>query len=446
MLVKPRTFFAIHRFESKPFADSAGNLEVMAPMLQSGLLGPTDCVDFGWTEALSAELVAEAVQEHCAVYGPAPVVVYGAGAHTTQYWSAISQLNVVAIADKNPALWGSRVKGLAVIRPADIPQYAGHVLISSRAFESNITRELAASLPQVQLLPLYAGRLEQQLQAWADQVAARVLAFQPDLLVHTPTHVTENLPASFFLQLKRQLPQLKIVTVWWDYDEENSAAGYLDYERAVLSYADLVIENSNASRLTRMHNNEHPYQQHTNPERVIFHPTWFDPSMFYPISQAERDIDVAVFGSRVGERGEWIDLLAAEFGERFQHIGGVSGEQRNPLPIEQYAALLRRTKIVVNTQTYSFRQQCKGKVREAIQCGVLLMEQDNTETRQLLPDGCGVVYFRTPAELISHIRYYLTELVAYEKNLQAAVNLFAGQSIVKNWTDKILRLLDRIDD
>ena len=147
MLVKPRTFFAIHRFESKPFADSAGNLEVMAPMLQSGLLGPTDCVDFGWTEALSAELVAEAVQEHCAVYGPAPVVVYGAGAHTTQYWSAISQLNVVAIADKNPALWGSRVKGLAVIRPADIPQYAGHVLISSRAFESNITRELAASLP-----------------------------------------------------------------------------------------------------------------------------------------------------------------------------------------------------------------------------------------------------------------------------------------------------------
>ena len=179
MLVKPRTFFAIHRFESKPFADSAGNLEVMAPMLQSGLLGPTDCVDFGWTEALSAELVAQAVQEHCAVYGPAPVVVYGAGAHTTQYWSAISQLNVVAIADKNPALWGSRVKGLAVIRPADIPQYAGHVLISSRAFESNITRELAANLPQVQLLPLYAGRLEQQLQAWADQVAARVLAFPP---------------------------------------------------------------------------------------------------------------------------------------------------------------------------------------------------------------------------------------------------------------------------
>lgn len=446
MLVNPRTFFAIHRFESKPFADSAGNLEVMAPMLQSGLLGPTECFDFGWTEALSAKLVAEAVQEHCAVYGATPIVVYGAGAHTTQYWSAISKLNVVAIADKNPALWGSRVKGLSVIRPADIPQYAAHVLISSRAFESNIARELAASLPQVQLLPLYAGLLEQQLQAWADQLAARVLAFQPDLLVHTPTHVTENLPASFFLLLKQNLPQLKIATVWWDYDEENSAAGYLDYEREVLTYADLVIENSNASRLTRMHNNEHPYHHHKNSERVIFHPTWFDPCLFYPISQTERDIDVAVFGSRVGERGEWIDLLAAEFGERFQHIGGVSGEQRNPLPIAQYASMLRRTKIVVNTQTYSFRQQCKGKVREAIQCGVLLMEQDNTETRQLLPDGCGVVYFRTPGELISQIRYYLAEPVAYEKNLQVAVNLFGGQSIVKIWTDKVLRLLDCIDD
>ncbi|MBU2098993.1 MAG: glycosyltransferase [Gammaproteobacteria bacterium] len=414
-------------------------------MLQSGLLGPSDSVDFGWTESLSAELVAVAVQEHCTVYGQNPVVVYGAGAHTTQYWSAISQLNVVAIADKNPALWGSRVKGFEVIRPTDIPQFAAHVLISSRAFESNIARELAISLPQVQLLKIYAGRLEQQLQVWADQLAARVLAFQPDLLVHTPTHVTENLPASFFLQLKQQLPQLKIVTVWWDYDEENSAAGYLDYERAVLTYADLVIENSNASRLTRLHRNEPPYQHHPNPERVIFHPTWFDPSLFYPISQAERDIDVAVFGSRVGERGDWIDLLAAEFGERFKHIGGVSGEQRNPLPIGQYAAMLRRTKIVVNTQTYSFRQQCKGKVREAIQCGVLLMEQENTETRQLLPDGCGVVYFRTPSELMSQIRYYLAEQVAYEKNQHAAVNLFAGQSIVKNWTDRILRLLDRTD-
>jgi hypothetical protein len=155
---------------------------------------------------------------------------------------------------------------------------------------------------------------------------------------------------------------------------------------------------------------------------------------------------VAVFGSRVGERGEWIDLLAAEFGERFQHIGGVSGEQRNPLPIAEYAALLRRTKIVVNTQTYSFRQQCKGKVREAIQCGVLLMEQDNTETRQLLPDGCGVVYFRTPSELISKIRAYLADQATYEKKQYAAIKLFAGQSIVRHWTKKILCVLGRIDD
>ncbi len=446
MPVKPRVFFAIHRFESKPFADSAGNLEVMAPMLQSGVLGPCDYADFGWTESLSAELVATAIAELKSCYGQTPVVVYGAGAHTTQYWALLSQLHVVAIADKNPALWGSTLKGLPVIRPADMPQYAQHVLISSRAFESNITRELAVSLPQLQLLHIYAGRLALQLQQWAADLRAKVLAFKPDLLVHTPTHVTENLPAAFFLALKQQLPQLKIVTVWWDYDEENSTAGYLDYEREVLSYADLVIENSNASRLTRMHNKQHPYQQHVDPARVIFHPTWFDPSLFYPIPLADRDIDVAVFGSRVGERGEWIDLLAAEFGARFQHIGGVSGENRNPLPITEYAALLRRTKIVVNTQTYSFRQQCKGKVREAIQCGVLLLEQDNSETRQLLPEGCGVVYFRTPAELIHQIRFYLANPVAYAKNLQAAVNLFAGQSIVKNWTEKILHLVDLTDD
>lgn len=415
MLQQPKTFFAIHRFESKCYDDSAGKLEVREPMVQSGLLGETQTYDFGWDEAESIALIDESIEKVKSVIGTAPVVVYGAGAHTTQYWQQLSQLNVVAIADKNSDLWGTTLKSLPIVGPKDIPQYAHHTIISSRAYEANILSELAVLLPDVECHRLYGDDyISVRIDAWAQELEQRVLAFQPKLLVHTPTHVKENLSAEFFLRLKQQLPDLKILTIWWDYDEENAEAGYLEYERQVLRYADLVIENSNGTRLERMYKQLPPYDRHPNPERVIFHPTWFDPSLFYYDPAVEKDIDIAIFGSRVGERGYWIDLLKEHYGDRFHHIGGVSGENRNPLPIVEYAALLRRTKVVVNTQTYSFREQCKGKVRETIQCGSFLLEQKNKETiffqkKNNIFDG--VKCFESFFELISIIENVMNKKI-----------------------------------
>lgn len=406
MLHKPKTFFAIHRFESKCYEDSAGKLEVREPMLQSGLLGETKTYHFGWDEADSISLIESSIKRAKEHIGSDPVVVYGGGAHTTQYWGQLSRLNIVAIADKNSDLWGSELKGLPVIAPQNIFKYAAHVVVSSRAYEANIISELNDAFPGLQCHRLYGDCfVSLRLQDWALELRQQVLEFQPDLLVHTPTHVKENLSAEFFLSLKQQLPKLKILTVWWDYDEENTDAGYLEYERQVLRYADLVIENSNGTRLERMHKQLPPYEQHPHPERVIFHPTWFDPSLFYVDPEIEKDIEIAVFGSRVGERGKWIDLLKQHYGHRFHHIGGVSGENRKPVPTEEYAALLRRTKIVVNTQTYSFREQCKGKVREALQCGCQLVEQDNRETRIFEKRGHynGIHYFKTELDLIKVI-------------------------------------------
>ncbi|SBT16334.1 hypothetical protein MGA5115_00414 [Marinomonas gallaica] len=412
MLKKPRTFFAIHRFESKCYEDSAGKLEVREPMVQSGLLGETQTYDFGWDETESLALINASVEQVKANIGDTPVVVYGAGAHTTQHWSQLATLNVVAIADKNPDLWGTTLKSLPIIGPKDIPKYAQHTIISSRAYEANILSELTVLLPDIECHRLYGDDyMSVRLDVWAQELEQRVLAFQPKLLVHTPTHVKENLSAEFFLRLKQQLPDLKILTIWWDYDEENTDSGYLEYERQVLRYADLVIENSNGTRLERMHKQMPPYDRHPNPEQVIFHPTWFDPSLFYYDPAIEKDIDIAIFGSRVGERGYWIDLLKEHYGDRFHHIGGVSGENRNPLPTAEYAELLRRTKIVVNTQTYPFREQCKGKVREAIQCGCVLIEQDNQETRlfEKMCQSNSIHYFSGRDDLFSLIDHHLKE-------------------------------------
>ncbi|TDO96241.1 glycosyltransferase [Marinomonas balearica] len=393
MLTKPRTFFAIHRFESKSYEDSAGKIEIREPMVQSGRLGEHETFHFGWDEIDCLDLINQSIKVAKAQAGNAPVVIYGAGAHTTQHWYLFSSLNIVAVADKNESLWGSFLKEKPVISPKQISDYSNHVVISSRAYEENIRDELLKAYPTLTLFQLYGNDyMEKRLVLWANTLREKVLRFQPDLLVHTPTHVRENLPSQFFLELKQQVPNMKILTVWWDYDETNIEAGYLEYERQVLEYADLVIENSNGTRLERMHRNEAPYCSHLNSEKVIFHPSWFDPSLFYN-SGEERDIDIALFGSRVGERGRWIDFLEDTYGDRFRHIGGVSGEHRNPIPISEYAALLRRTKVVVNTQTYSFRSQCKGKVRETLQCGAILMEEENSETPLAFPNDDSILYF-----------------------------------------------------
>lgn len=437
MLNSPRTFFAIHLFETKPYEDSAGKLEVREPMVQSGLLCEHETYAFGWQEADSEELVSRSVDNCLSKIGQAPVVVYGAGAHTTQYWKYISRLNVIAIADKNEKLWGKKLNDLPIISPQDIGSYSLNVLVSSRAYEDNIYTELSQRYPTAALFKLYGTEfMAAALGKWCEELESRILAFKPVLLVHTPTHVKENIPKSFFLNLKSQLPKLKIVTVWWDYDEENEESGYLDYERDVLKYADLIIENSNASRLKKMAKKLPPYQLHCHPEKVIFHPTWFDPSLFYTTPEEPKEVKIGLFGSLVGEREKWVKTLSKHFGKCFKHFGGVSGQARKPLSIKEYADTIRKTQVVINTQTYSFRSQCKGKVREAIQAGAYLIEQDNKETRHFqskYPEFY-INYFDSEASLIEKVEYLLSDSKPKLPNVNS-------KELCKNWTCHVLKSL-----
>lgn len=437
MLEKPRTFFAIHLFESKPYSDSAGKLEVREPMVQSGLLGEHDTFAFGWQESDSIQLVKDSVFRCLSSIGNKPVVIYGAGAHTSQYWQYFSSLNVVALADKNKNLWGKRFNGLPIVAPSDMPSYSQYVLISSRAFEANICNELTKLSPSLELFRLYGeSYMKDALNTWCEELKTRVLKFKPTLLVHTPTHVKENIPKSLFFELKKALPRLKILTIWWDYDELNEDGGYLEYEREVLEYADLVIENSNASRIDTMQKGLPPYENHTNSEKVVFLPTWFDPSLFYTEKSPEdKSIKIGLFGSIVGDRGRYLEFLKSEFAEQVKHIGGVSGKIRQPVSTEVYASYLRDSQVVVNTQTYSFRTQCKGKVREAIQCGAILLEQENVETR------------RFETEFGPFNIFYFSSLEELKEKISSACQAVPSQSSVDSkklchaWTKNILAKL-----
>ena len=102
---------------------------------------------------------------------------------------------------------------------------------------------------------------------------------------------------------------------------------------------------------------------------------------------------------------------------------------------------LRQTKICINTQTYPFREQCKGKVREAIASGVLLLEEDNKQTRAFLAEGEGVLYFRDFTELTALIEKVTKNPGFAEKVINGGRKVKERRINANAWTGSLLRLL-----
>lgn len=95
------------------------------------------------------------------------IVIYGSGAHTLCLFHDIKRLKklkITAIADKNTRLWGQYLKGILIIPPHKIPDYAQHVLISSFAFEEEIYNELQSHFgSSIELHKIYDKKFKKGL-------------------------------------------------------------------------------------------------------------------------------------------------------------------------------------------------------------------------------------------------------------------------------------------
>ena len=134
--------------------------------------------------------------------------------------------------------------------------------------------------------------------------------------------------------------------------------------------------------------------------------------------------------------------MTQEYGDQFHHIGGVLHGEAT-LPINDYAQALRETYICINTQTYSFREQCKGKVREALACGTILLEEDNQQTRYFSKEENGIGYFRD----FDGLKKLIVEMLD-QKNYQAALksaNVFNHEYLTcEKWVSTLLVNLERV--
>lgn len=283
----------------------------------------------------------------------------------------------------------------------------------------------------------------EQIQAWmrANQAFYPCLVpvietSAPDLIVYSPTYLRETINPLIFQALKRQFPNLRLFTQLWDYDEGNPLM--LMFERDIIKASDVVGISDNLSRFERIRNRQDIFAEFENTDAVIWLPTRPNPHAFRPGSEP-KTIDVAVVGNAEAFRAEVVADLAGRYGQRFVHAGGFSDRF---LSHDDYAAVIRRAKIVVNSQTVPGRIQIKARTREVLACRGFLLDQHNTETERFFA-GSGVVLWRDFDDLHAKIDYYLAHDEEREAVVAATHRWYLDRFPTATYFDEILHHLQR---
>ncbi|GEM_PF-3037216 len=430
---KVSILFLIQLFDSKTLLDSAGYNEILKPLTSSTAVSEHQCYSWGGNNQSTLLYLKQKFKIICTHVAQTPVCIYGAGAHTDGLWSQFKSLNVIQIADKQAEELNPFKFNIPVVTPDAIT--TDTIIISSRAWEESIFEELTTLYPDKTILKLYDEYelfIYKQNQFHLDEILKQYANQHFDLIIYTPSEPSDTLNPEQLKALKTLSEKLSIV--WWDYDDTSEDNVYTRFEIDSLKVADHIIDPGNYTKTRKMLECQFPYEHHPHTDKIILAPTPVDPELFYP---REKEVDVAIFGSAVGLRKKWIDALKKRFPSHFHHFGGV-GIGYTPLPMNEYAALMGQTRIIVNSQTYSFRTQCKGKVREALASGCLLIEEDCYDTRQFIGEQTFVKYYQNEEQLFEIISYYLAHPEQCQKLAQQGYQWYLKHAAPQAWSDTLL--------
>lgn len=256
-------------------------------------------------------------------------------------------------------------------------------------------------------------------QATIDAVAAEPL----DLLFLTPLPGHPINPKPETLALARMKYGIPVAAMYWD----SALPGQVKFAD---EFGDAVDFNIAIDCYT-----VYP-QISTRPETYL--PLWTpqDPRVFYR-DETVRDIDLSFIGStaRYADReGALAGLATAGIA-----VTKSGGQREQPLSIEAYAAMLRRSKVTLNFSKVFAPEvpshQFKGRVLEAMLCGALLLEPNNLQTQRWFTAGNEYDTFGSFDELVEKAKFYLSNqearLAMTERALEKAETAMSAHAF---WT------------
>ncbi|NQV55747.1 MAG: glycosyltransferase family 1 protein [Rhodospirillales bacterium] len=216
----------------------------------------------------------------------------------------------------------------------------------------------------------------------------------PDIVYATLTRGVDFYPAPDVFAAIRKASGARIVLMFPDTFGPGSAGRCEKYSPA----ADLILlQDSYTDVLSNI------------ADGAKYLPVWTpqDPNLFFDPG-APRDINISFLGSiaRYTDRKIGIGMLA-EAGIDIFHRGG---QDEDPISLDDYADLMRRSKIALNFSRPVFDEpghQCKGRVFEATLSGAMLLEQANDETERWMTAGKHYIAFEDERDLVEKAGYYL---------------------------------------
>ncbi|MDD9915048.1 MAG: glycosyltransferase [Rhodospirillaceae bacterium] len=263
---------------------------------------------------------------------------------------------------------------------------------------SNLNHNIIGSLETTGLASISTLFLNETVAAGhpVDQaILDAVAASPPDLLYLTPLPGHPINPKPKTLQLVRMKYGVPVCAMYWD----SALPGQVKFAD---QFGDAVDFNIAIDCYT-----VYP-QVSTRPDAYL--PLWTpqDPRVFYR-DDTPRDIGLSFIGStaRYADREGALAGLA-QAGIAVTKSGG-QREQR--LSIEDYAAMLRRSKVTLNFSKVFAPEvpshQFKGRVLESMLCGALLLEPNNLQTQRWFTAGVEYDTFGTMEELVEKATFYL---------------------------------------
>jgi hypothetical protein len=149
-----------------------------------------------------------------------------------------------------------------------------------------------------------------------------------------------------------------------------------------------------------------------------------DSELFHYTSNESKNIDISFIGTQYNERKEYLDYLKDNLSKYPYKIVIGSGARGDKYSFEEYASILRRSKICINfTMSPSGMHQLKGRTYEAAACNTMLLESENDQTCKMFPDSC-VKYFTSKENLVEKVHEYLHNVDHRIKIAQNAYNYY----------------------
>jgi len=215
---------------------------------------------------------------------------------------------------------------------------------------------------------------------------------RPDLIVlcnFNPTN--KRYPSIDLLSAIRSKLQVPILMMWPD----STSQGAVELAKKISGVSDLnvMLDSNNLA------------EQFSESPKYLQLWTALDMSVFYP-GEDTRNIEVSFLGTTGGFRRireTYLDYLTQN-GAPLHRPGG----QYGPMALEDYASVLRRSKMSINfSHSVGDTHQIKGRVFEVMFSGAMLLESANAETSKFFTPMVDYVEFDSQQDLLEKTNYYL---------------------------------------